>query len=295
MTPHTIEPPATRPVLGVHDAHRTVEGAGLPVRRSIPGGKRPHLDPFLLLDHFGPVDFAPGEASGVPDHPHRGFETVTYILEGRLEHKDSQGHGAVLGPGDVQWMTAGSGIVHSEMPEAAFKETGGVLHGFQLWVNLPAADKMTRPRYQDLEASDIPVAQGDGVTVRVVAGEALGQSGAVQTRIPITYLHARLAPGGAVTLPLPAEQDAAAYVFGGRVAVGGETVTEGQLAVFGDGDRITLENNDRDDAQVLILGGTPIREPIARYGPFVMNTEAQIQEAIRDHRQGRMGRIAATA
>jgi redox-sensitive bicupin YhaK (pirin superfamily) len=289
-----------RSAVTVADAHGVIEGAGLKVNRAIPTSHVNHLDPFLLLDHFGPVSYGPGEAHGVPDHPHRGFETVTYILDGYMEHKDSAGHSAVLGPGDLQWMTAGSGIVHSEMPEANFKRDGGVLQGFQLWVNLPAALKMTAPRYQDVAANAVPVVTSDDgkSIVRVVAGNVLGHQGAVATHTPITYIHITLKPGGSVTLPVPAEQDAGAYLFGANVIVdeNGTEAGYAQIVRFGDGDSVMLtapQDNDRD-AEILLLAGTPIREPIARYGPFVMNTDAEIRQAILDYQKGRMGRIAVS-
>ncbi|MDH5525986.1 MAG: pirin family protein [Nitrospirota bacterium] len=286
--------PTVRSVETVVDARKGMEGAGLPIRRTL--GAVIEMDPFLMLDHFGPVTWGPGQASGVPDHPHRGFETVTYILDGRMEHRDSMGGGAVLNPGDVQWMTAGSGIVHSEMPEKAFLKQGGTLHGFQLWVNLPARLKMTEPRYQDLTAEQTPVAEADGVLARVVAGSALGVRGAVATHTDITYIHYTLQPGASTRLDIPAGHHAGAYVFGGRVKLGAQGVLTGeaQFARFGDGDRVdlTVPEDQSTPAQVLLLAGRPIGEPIARYGPFVMNTYDEIRQAIRDYDAGRMGRIA---
>ncbi len=282
------------------NAHSVIEGAGLKVNRAIPTSRTPHLDPFLLLDHFGPVRYGPGEAHGVPDHPHRGFETVTYILDGRMEHKDSAGHSAVLGPGDLQWMTAGSGIVHSEMPEAEFKRAGGVLQGFQLWVNLPAKQKMTPPRYQDVRADAVPVVTTDHgrATVRVVAGKALGKRGVVATHTPITYLHVTLKPGGAVSLPMPPEQEAAAYLFGADTVVdrAGIRARFGQLVRFGGEDVfLSAPQDNTTDAEILVLAGTPLKEPIARYGPFVMNTDAEIRQAVLDYEKGRMGRIVSVS
>ncbi|MFQ5509399.1 MAG: pirin family protein [Leptospirillia bacterium] len=278
------------------EAHRTVEGAGLPVNRSFPQHGRMDLDPFMLFDHFGPVTWGPKEASGVPDHPHRGFETVTYVLEGALEHRDSTGGGAVLRAGDVQWMTAGSGIVHSEMPEADFFNNGGTLHGFQIWVNLPAKDKMVTPRYQDVPADQTPIAHSDDgkATVRVVAGESLGVKGAVETRIPITYLHVTLAPGGELLQPVTSGHNAGVYVFGGEALVAGDPVGEGGMAVLGEGDAVTLSVPEGavGPADLLLLAGAPIDEPVARYGPFVMNTHEEIRQAVRDYEAGRMGRIA---
>ncbi len=284
-----------RPVQSVIDSLRTTEGAGLPIRRLFPVAGLPHVDPFLLMDHMGPVHWGPGEATGVPDHPHRGFETVTYLLEGKFQHKDSAGHSGILKAGDVQWMTAGRGVVHSEMPAEDFRVTGGVLHGFQLWVNLPKKDKMMAPRYQEIPAASIPTA-GDTsgrVTVRVIAGESLGARAVIDTRIPITYLHLSLRPGGHVSQPVPEDQVVFAYVVSGHVAVGPAptVVREGQSAMFGAGSRVSLALPDgaQSAGEVLLLAGRPLLEPIARYGPFVMNTQDEIRQAIQDYEEGRIG------
>jgi redox-sensitive bicupin YhaK (pirin superfamily) len=255
-------------------------------------------DPFLLLDHFGPTEWGPGQAIGAPDHPHRGFETVTYILEGRNEHRDSAGHHGVLGPGDVQWMTAGSGVVHAEMPEAEFRREGGLSHGFQIWVNLPARDKMMKPRYQEIPAAEIPEGRSaDGrVTARVIAGEALGASAVIETRTPISCIHFTVAPGGHTVQPVPADHNALVYVFAGELEVGVDSalVREGELAVLGAGDTLDLRASGYvpEAAQALLLSGVPLREPVARWGPFVMNTKAEIRQAIADYQMGRMGQIS---
>src|SRR5918911_1910789 len=225
-----------RTIAGIVDGVETLEGEGFLVRRPFPSPFLWDMDPFLLLDEMGPVDLAPEKAKGAPDHPHRGFETVTYILSGRMEHKDSQGHAGWLGPGDVQWMTAGSGVVHSEMPEREFARTGGRLHGFQLWVNLPRRDKMMRPRYQEIPAEKIPTAQTeDGlVTVRVIAGEALGARAAIETRTPIMYLHFTLRPGARLFQPVPQEYNAFAYIIEGegRFGANEERAVRGQMVLF---------------------------------------------------------------
>jgi redox-sensitive bicupin YhaK (pirin superfamily) len=276
-----------RTVQQVITAVRTLEGEGFEVRRPFPTVTLDQVDPFLLLDHFGPVDVAPSEAKGAPDHPHRGFETVTYMLDGVMEHEDSAGHAGSIGPGDVQWMTAGSGVIHSEMPTAAISRDGGRLHGFQLWVNLPAKDKMTEPRYQEIASASIPeVTRADGVKVRVIAGEVDGVSGAVDTRTPVTYLHVTLPAGTSFAHSVPESQNAIVYGINGD--------GEGDLDLFAhDGDVIEVVNQNRTDArEVLVLAGEPLREPVARYGPFVMNTKAQIGEAIDDYQAGRFGAIA---
>lgn len=288
-----------RGVAAVVDALETVEGEGFLVRRPFPRSGFSLFDPFLLLDEMGPMELAPNEAKGAPDHPHRGFETVTYMLSGRMEHKDSQGNAGRLGPGDVQWMTAGAGVVHSEMPEREFARAGGRMHGFQLWVNLPSRDKMMRPRYQEIPAEDIPVAVSeDGlVSVRVIAGEALGARARIETRTPIFYLHYTLKPGGGVTQPVPEGFNVFAYVIDGEGRFGSESrgAGDGQMVIFdSDGEEVRVSNpsDARGDLDVLLLGGQPLGEPVARYGPFVMNTEAEIYRAFDDFRSGRMGAIS---
>jgi quercetin 2,3-dioxygenase len=284
--------PNTREVTKIITAHRQREGGGFIVRRPFPSNGFRLADPFLLLDEMGPVEYGPGEAIGAPDHPHRGFETVTYLLDGEMEHEDSAGHRGRLGPGDVQWMTAGSGIVHSEMPSRAMRQRGGRMHGFQIWVNLPARDKMTTPRYQEISRAAIPeAATADGrASVHVLAGEALGAKAVIETRTPIGYLHWIFSPGAAVDVPVPSDQAAYVYVFEGAVRVGGREVEEGQLAVLGEGDSVHFAATQR--AQALLLTGVPLREPVVQYGPFVMNTEREIAQAIDDYRAARLGEIA---
>jgi redox-sensitive bicupin YhaK (pirin superfamily) len=285
-----------RPVVRVVTAHRQLEGGGFVVRRPFPSAALRLADPFLLLDEMGPVTYGPGEAVGAPDHPHRGFETVTYMLDGAFEHEDSAGHRGKIASGDVQWMTAGRGVVHSEMPARAIREDGGRVHGFQLWVNLPARDKMIDPRYQEIPRSRMPEgASDDGLArVRVVAGEALGARAVIETRTPIAYHDWTLSPGASVDVPLPASHAAYAYVFGGAVRASGTELHDGQLGVFGDGSRVRLENAEQAEspARLLLLSGVPLREPVASYGPFVMNTKEQIQQAIADYQAGRLGAIA---
>ncbi len=289
---------AGRTVAGVVGSVETFEGAGFLVRRPFPKPALQMFDPFLLLDEMGPVDLAPGGAKGAPDHPHRGFETVTYVLSGEMEHKDSRGHSGRLGPGDVQWMTAGAGVIHSEMPSAEFSRRGGRMHGFQLWVNLPKRDKMMAPRYQEIPAARIPTARSeDGlVTVRVIAGEALGARAVIETRTPIIYLHFTVRPGGRVVQPVPAEYNAFAYVVDGEGVFGadGERAGDGQMVMFSrDGGEVTVENpaGSAGPLELLLIAGAPLDEPVARYGPFVMNTEAEIYQAVEDYRSGRMGEI----
>ena len=288
----------SRTVAGVVDSIETLEGGGFLVRRPFPTPGLSQFDPFLLLDEMGPIEVAPGEAKGAPDHPHRGFETVTYMLAGDMEHKDSRGHAGRLRAGDVQWMTAGAGVVHREMPAEEFVETGGRMHAFQLWVNLPARDKMTKPRYQEIPSSKIPKAtSADGlVTVSVIAGEAMGEKAVIETRTPIIYLHYRIAPGGTVSQPVPSDFNAFAYVVDGEGSFGadGKRAGDGQMVLFTkDGGHIKIANPPDANAtlEVLLIGGVPLDEPMARYGPFVMNTQAEIRQAFEDYRHGRMGEI----
>jgi quercetin 2,3-dioxygenase len=291
----------TRETTQVITAHRQREGAGFIVRRPVPTVGLEYANPFLLLDEMGPVEYAPGEAVGAPDHPHRGFETVTYMLEGEFEHEDSAGHRGHIRAGDVQWMTAGAGIVHSEMPSKAIRQNGGRSHGFQIWVNLPSHLKMTRPRYQEVPAARIPEAQtGDGLArVRVIAGEALGVHAVIDTHTPVVYQDWSLSAGADVTTTLAPEFRGYVYVFSGaaRIGDGGRLVTEGQLAVLGPGDAVRLRGVDGASAsgRLLLLGGIPIEEPIVRHGPFVMNTKKQIIEAFQDYQTGKMGEITRTA
>jgi hypothetical protein len=286
-----------RPVLEVVDSVRTLEGGGFPVRRPFPTKALMQVDPFLLLDHLGPVTWGPGEGIGAPDHPHRGFETVTYLLSGGFQHKDSAGHAGRLTPGDVQWMTAGSGVVHSELPSDEFMRDGGVMHGFQIWVNLPARDKMMKPRYQEIPKTGVPEALStDGkVKVRVIAGAALGMRAVIETRTPIYFLHFTIQPGGEVMQEVPAGYNALLYLISGGVRVGTENknAREGQMVQLGDGDtvRLAVANDATVPADLLLLAGQPLNEPVARYGPFVMNTREEIEQAFRDYQSGRMGRI----
>ncbi|MEE8388704.1 MAG: pirin family protein [Acidiferrobacterales bacterium] len=287
---------AQRGVISVVTAHKMLEGGGFPVRRPFPTADQMDVDPFLLLDHLGPVDWGPGEGIGAPDHPHRGFETVTYLLSGEMEHKDSRGHTGKLRPGDVQWMTAGSGVVHSELPSAKFMKEGGTMHGFQLWVNLPAKDKMTKPRYQEIPREDIPSATSeDGlVKVVVIAGKSLGVSAIIDTHTPIMYLHFSIKPGGSVVQAVPSDYNAFAYIIKGEAAFGPKAVRarEGQSAIFDNGNNVTISVPlEGETTDMLLLAGRPINEPIERYGPFVMNTREEIRQAIRDSQQGRMGKI----
>ncbi len=289
-----------REVSRVVTAHKQREGGGFIVRRPFPSYGLSAVDPFLLIDEMGPVDYAPGQAVGAPDHPHRGFETVTYVLAGEMEHEDSAGHRGSLGPGDVQWMTAGGGIVHSEEPSRALRERGGRVHGFQIWVNLPARLKLTRPRYQEVPGSRIPTAATpDGrARVRVVAGQALGARAVIDTHTPIIYQDWAVDDGGDVIQPVPRDHQALVYVFEGTVRVGeaggGRRVDDGQMAILEPGDAVRLRG-EPGGGRLLLLAGVPLNEPVARYGPFVMNTEAELVQAFADYQSGRMGEITRTA
>jgi quercetin 2,3-dioxygenase len=285
----------TRSIERTVPAIRTVEGGGFIVHRPFPTRLLMDFDPFLLLDEMGPIDYAPGEAKGAPDHPHRGFETVTYVLEGQFGHKDSAGHSGNLLQGDVQWMTAGAGVVHSEMPDPAFVRSGGRVHGLQLWVNLPKRDKMTAPHYQEIPSASMPVGVSeDGrVRVKVIAGEALGVKAAIETRTPILYQHFSLEAGASVVHPVPRDFRVFAYALSGTGLYGADKqpIPAQQMIVFSeDGGTIALAAGD-EPLEVLLIGGVPLKEPIVRYGPFVMNTEEEIRQAVIDYQAGRMGAI----
>jgi len=287
-----------RSISQIIDAKTTMEGDGFTVHRPFPNYSVRDFDPFLLFDEMGPIDLPPGEAKGAPDHPHRGFETITYVIDGAFEHKDSQGNSGKLYSGDVQWMTAGSGVVHSEMPEKEFTQKGGRLHGFQLWVNLPKKDKMIKPRYQDVSAKNIPIAKSsDGkVQVKVIAGDSMGEHAIIDTKIPIMYLHFTIQSGGKIVQTVPQNYNAFAYVVSGKGLFGPEQKTaKKEQAVFfeKDGDKIIIAAppDAISPIDVILLAGVPLNEPVKRYGPFVMNTEEELSQAIEDYNSGKMGKI----
>jgi quercetin 2,3-dioxygenase len=291
-----------RPLRSVTMAPSGFEGEGFPVRRAFAGVDLSDLDPFVHMDQMGEVDYAPGEPKGTAWHPHRGFETVTYMIDGVMAHRDSNGGGGLITNGDTQWMTAGAGILHIETPPEYLVASGGLFHGFQLWVNLPAEDKMTAPRYQDIRAERVGLLSSPdgGTLVRLIAGDLGGHAGPGVTHTPITLVHATLAPGATVSLAWRADFNALVYAVAGRGQLGVERtpVRTGQLGVFGAGDSLTLAAPDAQDGssptfEALILGGRPIRQPVVAYGPFVMNTKAEIAQAMEDFRAGRLGRVPA--
>jgi redox-sensitive bicupin YhaK (pirin superfamily) len=291
-----------RRVRGVSAAPSGLEGEGFPVRRAFAGVDLADLDPFVHMDQMGEVEYAPGEPKGTPWHPHRGFETVTYIIDGTFEHQDSNGGGGTITNGDTQWMTAGAGILHIERPPEHLVVSGGLFHGIQLWVNLPKAEKWAPPRYQDLRATEVSLLSSPdaGALVRVIAGEVAGHAGPGQTYSPMTMLHASLAPGAALELPWREDFNALAYVLAGAGSAGVErvAVSTGQLVAFGPGDAIRLEASKGQESrspelEVLLLGGRPIKEPVAWYGPFVMNTKAELLQAFEDYQAGKLGTIPA--
>ena len=291
-----------RRVRGVSAAPSGLEGEGFPVRRAFAGVDLADLDPFVHMDQMGEVEYAPGEPKGTPWHPHRGFETVTYIIDGIFEHQDSNGGGGTITNGDTQWMTAGAGILHIERPPEHLVVSGGLFHGIQLWVNLPKAEKWAPPRYQDLRATEVSLLSSPdaGALVRVIAGEVAGHAGPGQTYTPMTMLHVSLAPGAALELPWREDFNALAYVLAGAGSAGVErvVVATGQLIAFGPGDAIRLEASKGQESrspelEVLLLGGRPIKEPVAWYGPFVMNTRAELLQAFEDYQAGKLGTIPA--
>ena len=279
-----------RKILQVITSQSTVEGGGFKVRRPFPTQHVDHIDPFLLLDEMGPADYAPHKAVGAPSHPHRGFETVTYLLSGAMVHEDSIGTRAVIKPGGVQWMTAGSGVIHSELPTDDMMALGGRMHGFQLWVNLSADRKMIPPRYQGYDANEL--AQTDlpnGGLLKVVAGTVLGVTGPVETTSPMTYAHAAMQANETIEWIPDASHTALVHVFDGEVTVNDQKVVSGQMVVFERSTgtvKISTDVANVESAQVLILGGAPLNEPVVRYGPFVMNTRQEIVDAVNDYQNG---------
>ncbi|HMJ80138.1 MAG TPA: pirin family protein [Candidatus Dormibacteraeota bacterium] len=306
VLPRLAEPDPTvarqRPVRSITTAPRGLEGEGFPVHRAFAGVDLAELDPFVHLDEMGEVEYAPGEPKGTPWHPHRGFETVTYMMDGIFEHSDSNGGGGVITNGDTQWMTAGAGILHIEKPPEALVVSGGLFHGFQLWVNLPAAQKWSPPRYQDLRAREVELVSSPdgGALVRVIAGDVGGHVGPGSTYTPMTLVHATLSPTARLSLPWRPDHNALVYVMSGQGTVGPDErpVGPGQLAVFGPGNALSiaasaLQESRAPNLDVLMLGGRPIREPVAWYGPFVMNTREEIMQAVADYQAGRLGTIPA--
>ncbi|HMU35862.1 MAG TPA: pirin family protein, partial [Marmoricola sp.] len=306
LLPRVNEPDTsvrTRAVRSVTTAPRGFEGEGFPVRRAFAGVDLSLLDPFIHMDQMGEVEYAPGEPKGTSWHPHRGFETVTYMIDGTLAHQDSHGGGGLISDGDTQWMTAGAGLLHIEAPPEEVVMKGGLFHGMQLWVNLPSHMKMSPPRYQDIRGGQVSlVSSADGgELLRVIAGELDGHSGPGVTHTPITAIHASISPGASVRLPWPKDFNALAYVLAGKGSVGAEKrpVEMGQLTVFGAGDAIELaaagaQESRSPDLEVCLLGGLPIREPVAAYGPFVMNTREELVQAFEDYNKGRLGVIPST-
>ena len=300
----SIERPAPtatrRPVVSVTSAPSGFEGEGFPVKRAFAGVDLRHLDPFIMMDEMGQVEYAPGEPKGTPWHPHRGFETVTYIIDGTFDHRDSYGGGGRITNGDTQWMTAGAGLLHIEAPPEELVVSGGLFHGIQLWVNLPRADKLVTPRYQDLRAGQTALLSSadGGALVRLIAGDVAGHRGPGSTHTPITMIHATVAPGARLELPWRADFNALVYVMSGRGQVGpqGTPIGAGQLAVLGRGDVVEFSATADADGrgqrglEVMILGGRPIKEPIAWAGPFVMNTRAEVLQAFEDYQRGAFGR-----
>ncbi|CCD39745.1 Pirin-related protein [Candidatus Paraburkholderia kirkii UZHbot1] len=285
----------SRSIERIIPATRTVEGSGFVVHRPFPTRLLMDFDPFLLLDEMGPADYAPGEAKSAPDHPHRGFETVTYMLEGEFGHKDSAGHSGTLRPGDVQWMTTGAGVVHSETPAEEFTRRGGRVHELQLWVNLPQRDKMIEPHSQEIPSAQIPAATSeDGkVSVKVIAGEALGVKATIETRTPILYQHFSLKPGATIDLSVPRDFRVFAYPLSGTALYGPQSqpVRAQQMVIFRDGGDSVLLGAGDEPVELLLIGGVPLKEPVVCYGPFVMNTEDEIRQAVVDYQAGGMGAI----
>lgn len=300
----TNEAARPRRVLGTANAPSAHEGEGFPVRRAFAGIDSRHLDPFIHMDQMGEVEYAPGEPKGTPWHPHRGFETFTYLIDGQFLHQDSQGGGGTILDGGTQYMTAGDGILHIETPPAHLVESGGVFHGIQLWINLPREKKRIAPQYQDLQGNDsamITSADG-GAILRILAGEIDGHAGPGISHTPLAIAHLTLAPGAQIDIPWRSDFNALAYVLAGSGTMGPENhpVSMGQTAVLVDGESLRITANATQESrspnmEVFILGGVPLREPVVQYGPFVMSTKEEIMEAFEDYQSGRFGQIPADA
>ncbi|MGH3615764.1 MAG: pirin family protein [Pseudonocardia sp.] len=306
VLPFVPEPGAAavdRRVRTVTTAPAGFEGEGFPVRRAFAGVDLRDLDPFLHMDQMGEVDYAPGEPKGTSWHPHRGFETVTYIIDGTFEHQDSHGGGGEITNGDTQWMTAGGGLLHIERPPERLVRSGGLFHGLQLWVNLPKAHKWLEPKYQDLRAdrSALLTTPDGGALIRVITGELAGHAGPGSTFTPMAMMHATISPGAELRLPWRRDFNALVYVLSGAGTVGPDRrpIHTGQLATFGPGDTVTvagagIQESRLDGLDVVVLGGLPIREPVAWAGPFVMNTKAEVFAAFEDYQKGKLGVVPAT-
>ena len=308
LTLPKVNPPAPddteRPVRSITTGPRGMEGEGFPVVRAFAGVSAADLDPFVHMDQMGEVQYQPGEPRGTDWHPHRGFETVTYMIDGRFAHQDSHGGGGLITDGATQWMTAGAGILHIETPPAELVESGGLFHGVQLWVNLPRKDKLTDPAYQAIEGPAVTLLSSSdgGALLRIIAGDIDGRVGPGSTRTPITLVHSTIEPGAQLSLGWHREYNALVYVLAGSGTVGpvGHPIHQGQLAVLGPGDRITVtadrvQESRTSGMDILLLGGKPIREPVVQYGPFVMNTKAEVAQAFEDFQAGRFGAIPPNA
>jgi redox-sensitive bicupin YhaK (pirin superfamily) len=284
--------PATRTQIRVVPTLQTVEGGGFRIRRPFPVGGLSYFDPILLIDEMGPVEYAPGEAIGAPDHPHRGFETVTYLIDGAMEHEDSHGHRGALRPGDVQWMTAGAGVIHSEMPASDILRDGGRAHGFQIWVNLPKSLKMSTPRYQEYRSDQLPLIAGAGRWIRVIAGTVDGQTSPIQTTVPTTLLHVKLDPFVTTAIDVPADSNAIVHTIAGAGNVEGTRLEDHRVALISHAPATLHLQAGDTPFEALVIAAMPLGEPVARYGPFVMNTRAELEQAFTDYQAGRFGEIA---
>jgi len=282
------------PSITVVPTQVALEGGGFQIRRAFPVAGLSYFDPILLIDEMGPVTYGPGEGIGAPDHPHRGFETVTYVLDGAMEHEDSHGHRGSLRPGDVQWMTAGAGVIHSEMPAKEIMEHGGRVHGFQIWVNLPRAQKLATPRYQEFAAEQLPIVTGPGTWARVIAGELAGRRSPIETTVPTTMVHVKLDANARLSIPLAPGSNAIVHTIGGEGRVVQTRLADHQAALIAGAPAQLELAAEGNGFEALVLAGKPLNEPVARYGPFVMNTREEIEQAFRDYQAGRFGEIART-
>jgi quercetin 2,3-dioxygenase len=273
-------------------AERFVEGGGFVVHRPFPVQGLSYFDPILLIDEMGPVQYGPGEAIGAPDHPHRGFETVTYIIDGEMQHEDSHGHRGAIRNGDVQWMTAGAGVIHSEMPSPEIMKNGGKMHGFQIWINLPREKKMSQPRYQEYSSAQLPVVSENGAWVRVIAGEYAGKRSPIETTVPTSMLHVKLDAHATAAFTIATGSNAIVHTIEGKGTVNGRELRKHDVALIPDAPQTLRLQGGEEGFEALVLAGVPLNEPVARYGPFVMSDVDELQQAFEDYRSGRFGEIA---
>ena len=284
----------SRKVIDIKDCMKTFEGDGIPVTRAFPVPGMRELDPFLLFDHFGPIHYEPGGATGVPAHPHCGFEAITYLLGGEVEHKDSWGGQAAIETGDIQWMTTGSGLIHSELVTEKFKKSGGIMQGLQIWVNLPQKNKKVQPWYQHIKQKNIPkVKENNDIEIKVLVGEVKGVKSDVQTYSPVSIFDVKFSAPEKIDLDIPFEQTAIVYVIEGELQFSSDNkkASKGQMVYYDQSSNNINLTSISQKGSYLVLAGKPLNEPVSRYGPFITNTEGEMKQVMLDYQNGKMGEL----